>query len=100
MTNIQTGVLPSRNHSPSICMGSAKYRWRYQAKMYLSGRVDRNVRRECMLPFFSLSLVKTRNTDHTQVIGPQLYSTSQAPLYRPGLISNLILFVIVGVFAM
>ncbi|GAB1209156.1 hypothetical protein APSETT445_007923 [Aspergillus pseudonomiae] len=33
------------------------------------------------------------------VIGPQLYSTSQAPLYRPGLISNLILFVIVGVFA-
>ncbi|KAF7178216.1 hypothetical protein CNMCM7691_006888 [Aspergillus felis] len=33
------------------------------------------------------------------VIGPQLYSTSQAPLYRPGLISNLIMFVIVGVFA-
>ncbi|KAF7158138.1 hypothetical protein CNMCM5623_002804 [Aspergillus felis] len=25
------------------------------------------------------------------VIGPQLYSTSQAPLYRPGLISNLII---------
>ncbi|GLA01358.1 hypothetical protein AnigIFM60653_011610 [Aspergillus niger] len=33
------------------------------------------------------------------VIGPQLYSTSQAPLYRPGLISNLILFVLVAVFA-
>ncbi|KAG2412225.1 hypothetical protein HFD88_009782 [Aspergillus terreus] len=33
------------------------------------------------------------------VIGPQLYSTDQAPLYRPGLISNLILFVLVGVFA-
>ncbi|KAF7591561.1 hypothetical protein BBP40_001441 [Aspergillus hancockii] len=33
------------------------------------------------------------------VIGPQLYSTSQAPLYRPGLISNLILFVVVAVFA-
>ncbi|KAE8384753.1 major facilitator superfamily domain-containing protein [Aspergillus alliaceus] len=33
------------------------------------------------------------------VIGPQLYSTSQAPLYRPGLISNLILFVTVAVFA-
>ncbi|KAE8150255.1 major facilitator superfamily domain-containing protein [Aspergillus avenaceus] len=33
------------------------------------------------------------------VIGPQLYSTSQAPLYRPGLISNLILFVLTGVFA-
>ncbi|GFG10262.1 uncharacterized transporter C757.13 [Aspergillus udagawae] len=33
------------------------------------------------------------------VIGPQLYSTSQAPLYRPGLISNLIMFVIVGGFA-
>ncbi|GAB1211741.1 hypothetical protein ATERTT37_000865 [Aspergillus terreus] len=32
------------------------------------------------------------------VIGPQLYSTDQAPLYRPGLISNLILFVLVGVF--
>ncbi|PLB53572.1 allantoate permease [Aspergillus steynii IBT 23096] len=30
------------------------------------------------------------------VIGPQLYSTSQAPLYRPGLISNLILFVVVA----
>ncbi|KAF9891125.1 hypothetical protein FE257_005061 [Aspergillus nanangensis] len=34
------------------------------------------------------------------VIGPQLYSTSQAPLYRPGLIANLIMFVLVGVFAM
>ncbi|OOF92027.1 hypothetical protein ASPCADRAFT_153328 [Aspergillus carbonarius ITEM 5010] len=33
------------------------------------------------------------------VIGPQLYSTSQAPLYRPGLISNLVLFILVGVFA-
>ncbi|KAF7165952.1 hypothetical protein CNMCM6106_001924 [Aspergillus hiratsukae] len=33
------------------------------------------------------------------IIGPQLYSTSQAPLYRPGLISNLILFIIVMGFA-
>ncbi|KAK9544038.1 hypothetical protein V6Z79_009708 [Aspergillus fumigatus] len=33
------------------------------------------------------------------VIGPQLYSTSQAPLYRPGLISNLIMFVIVAGFS-
>ncbi|KAI9929357.1 hypothetical protein MW887_000825 [Aspergillus wentii] len=33
------------------------------------------------------------------VIGPQLYSTSQAPLYRPGLISNLILFGLTGAFA-
>ncbi|KAK4187361.1 thiamine pathway transporter THI73 [Podospora australis] len=30
------------------------------------------------------------------VIGPLLYSVDQAPLYRPGLISNLIMFVLVG----
>lgn len=30
------------------------------------------------------------------VIGPLLYSTDQAPLYRPGLISNLIMFALVG----
>ncbi|KAF2187519.1 MFS allantoate transporter-like protein, partial [Zopfia rhizophila CBS 207.26] len=30
------------------------------------------------------------------VIGPLLYSTNDAPLYRPGLISNLIMFVLVG----
>ncbi|KAG8170017.1 hypothetical protein KVR01_000762 [Diaporthe batatas] len=33
------------------------------------------------------------------VIGPLLYSTDQAPLYRTGLISNLIMFVLVGVIA-
>ncbi|KAH8885353.1 MFS general substrate transporter [Thozetella sp. PMI_491] len=33
------------------------------------------------------------------VIGPLLYSTDQAPLYRPGLISNLIMFVVVGVLS-
>ncbi|ORY70209.1 major facilitator superfamily domain-containing protein [Pseudomassariella vexata] len=30
------------------------------------------------------------------VIGPLLYSTEQAPTYRPGLIANLIMFVLVG----
>lgn len=33
------------------------------------------------------------------VIGPLLYSTDQAPEYRPGLISNLIMFALVGVLA-
>ncbi|KAJ5633157.1 hypothetical protein N7490_009496 [Penicillium lividum] len=33
------------------------------------------------------------------VIGPQLYSTSQAPAYRPGLITNLAIFVLVAVLA-
>lgn len=33
------------------------------------------------------------------VIGPLLYSTDQAPLYRAGLISNLIMFVLVGLIA-
>lgn len=31
------------------------------------------------------------------IIGPQLYSTDQAPRYRPGLLSNLVLFVFTGV---
>lgn len=35
-----------------------------------------------------------------QVIGPQLYSLDQAPEYRPGLISNLIMFVLVAIIAM
>jgi hypothetical protein len=30
------------------------------------------------------------------VIGPLLYSTEDAPLYRPGLIANLVMFVTVG----
>ncbi|KAF2202031.1 MFS transporter [Delitschia confertaspora ATCC 74209] len=34
------------------------------------------------------------------VIGPLLYSTNDAPLYRPGLISNLIMFALVGVLAL
>ncbi|KAJ5633573.1 major facilitator superfamily domain-containing protein [Penicillium herquei] len=34
------------------------------------------------------------------VIGPQLFSTSQAPAYRPGLIACLIMFILVGIFAM
>ncbi|KAK3936236.1 thiamine pathway transporter THI73 [Diplogelasinospora grovesii] len=33
------------------------------------------------------------------VIGPLLYSTDQAPLYRPGLIADLIMFVLVGVLS-
>ncbi|KAL4976020.1 major facilitator superfamily domain-containing protein [Aspergillus desertorum] len=33
------------------------------------------------------------------VIGPQLYSLKQAPEYRPGLISNLIMFILVAVIA-
>ncbi|KAJ5242741.1 allantoate permease [Penicillium citrinum] len=33
------------------------------------------------------------------VVGPQLYSTSQAPEYRPGLIANLIMFVSVAFLA-
>ncbi|OJJ06749.1 hypothetical protein ASPVEDRAFT_140207 [Aspergillus versicolor CBS 583.65] len=33
------------------------------------------------------------------VIGPQLYSLDQAPEYRPGLISNLIMFVLVAIIA-
>lgn len=35
-----------------------------------------------------------------QVIGPQLYSLDQAPEYRKGLISNLIMFVLVAIIAM
>lgn len=34
------------------------------------------------------------------VIGPLLYSPDQAPLYRPGLISNLIMFALVGGLSM
>lgn len=33
------------------------------------------------------------------VIGPLLYSVDDAPLYRPGLISNLVMFIAVGVIA-
>jgi hypothetical protein len=31
------------------------------------------------------------------VIGPLLYSVDDAPLYRPGLIANLVMFVLVGI---
>ncbi|KAL4867658.1 hypothetical protein BDV12DRAFT_209778 [Aspergillus spectabilis] len=34
------------------------------------------------------------------VIGPQLYSLEQAPEYRPGLISNLVMFVLVAIIAL
>ncbi|KAH7390920.1 major facilitator superfamily domain-containing protein [Phaeosphaeria sp. MPI-PUGE-AT-0046c] len=34
------------------------------------------------------------------VIGPLLYSVDDAPLYRPGLISNLIMFVLVGILSL
>jgi hypothetical protein len=34
------------------------------------------------------------------VIGPLLYSVDDAPLYRPGLFSNLIMFVLVGVLSL
>ncbi|KAK2790365.1 hypothetical protein FQN52_005633 [Onygenales sp. PD_12] len=34
------------------------------------------------------------------VIGPQLYDTEQAPLYRSGLISSLVMFILVAVFAL
>ncbi|OTB05151.1 hypothetical protein M426DRAFT_57407 [Hypoxylon sp. CI-4A] len=34
------------------------------------------------------------------VIGPLLYNTKDAPLYRPGLIANLIMFVLVGVLGL
>lgn len=34
------------------------------------------------------------------VIGPLLYSVDDAPLYRPGLISNLVMFVLVGVLSL
>lgn len=34
------------------------------------------------------------------IIGPLLYSPNDAPLYRPGLISNLIMFVLVGVLGL
>ena len=34
------------------------------------------------------------------VIGPLLYSVDDAPLYRPGLISNLVMFVLVGIIAL
>ncbi|KAL2801910.1 major facilitator superfamily domain-containing protein [Aspergillus granulosus] len=33
------------------------------------------------------------------VIGPQLYSIDQAPEYRPGLISNLVMFILVAIIA-
>ena len=33
------------------------------------------------------------------VIGPLLYSIDDAPLYRPGLIANLIMFVLVGILS-
>lgn len=35
-----------------------------------------------------------------QVIGPLLYFTDDAPLYRSGLIANLIMFALVGVLAL
>jgi hypothetical protein len=34
------------------------------------------------------------------VIGPLLYSVDDAPLYRPGLISNLVMFILVGVISL
>jgi hypothetical protein len=34
------------------------------------------------------------------IIGPLLYSIDDAPLYRPGLISNLVMFVLVGVVSL
>ena len=34
------------------------------------------------------------------IIGPLLYSVDDAPLYRPGLISNLTMFVLVGVVSL
>lgn len=34
------------------------------------------------------------------VIGPLLYSVDDAPLYRPGLVSNLVMFVLVAIIAM
>jgi hypothetical protein len=34
------------------------------------------------------------------IIGPLLYSVDDAPLYRPGLISNLAMFVLVGVVSL
>ncbi|RYP86592.1 hypothetical protein DL770_004891 [Monosporascus sp. CRB-9-2] len=34
------------------------------------------------------------------IIGPLLYNTKDAPLYRPGLISNLIIFVLVGILGL
>lgn len=34
------------------------------------------------------------------VIGPLLYSVDDAPLYRPGLIANLVMFVLVGIVAL
>jgi hypothetical protein len=34
------------------------------------------------------------------VIGPLLYSLDDAPLYRPGLISNLVMFILVGVISL
>jgi hypothetical protein len=33
------------------------------------------------------------------VIGPLVYDPSQSPLYRPGLIANLIMFALVGVIS-
>ncbi|KAB5583435.1 major facilitator superfamily domain-containing protein [Coniochaeta sp. 2T2.1] len=33
------------------------------------------------------------------VVGPQLYAPKQAPKYHPGLLSNLVLFVVVAIFA-
>ncbi|KAL4735448.1 major facilitator superfamily domain-containing protein [Aspergillus similis] len=33
------------------------------------------------------------------VVGPQLYSLEQAPEYRPGLISNLVMFILVAIIA-
>jgi hypothetical protein len=34
------------------------------------------------------------------VIGPLLYSVDDAPLYRPGLVSNLVMFILVGVISL
>lgn len=34
------------------------------------------------------------------IIGPLLYSTNDAPTYRPGLIANLIMFALVGVLGL
>lgn len=106
--DVCTGLLPRGHNAPRIRLGSAKHSWRYEEEVYVGCGVDWDVCGKCRPP---LPLPPSLYNIHGwalanaidnpgKVIGPQLYSTSQAPLYRPGLISNLILFVLVAAFAM
>jgi hypothetical protein len=49
-------------------------------------------------PFSMQVSTETNHPPLAQIIGPHLYTTSEAPLYHRGLVSNLCLFIILLVF--